>query len=89
MDITKGNDIIVEQLDGLSNNQQVEAIATAFSEISNQYDHIEYSKLQFTHMTSNHLRRTPSIEAHELVKILEKIKTNKVLGWPSANDQHM
>ena len=77
LEITKENDIIVDELDGLNKTEQAEQIANAFSEISNQYQEINYNRLDFTKISSDTNQTAPTITAYQVFLILQQIKTNK------------
>ena len=76
MDNTQNSDIIVEQLDGLSKQQQVEEIAEAFSTISNLYETVKYENLIFNTSPTKPTELS-EVFPHEIFEILDQMKTNK------------
>ena len=67
-----GQDIAVEELEGLSNQESAEVIAEHFAKVSN-----EYSPLNFKNLPCYLPAEKPQVEEHEVHKRLQKLKNTR------------
>ena len=72
-DDQKSEEIIVAPIAHLSNSEQAEIIAENFSKISNSYEPINPEKIP---LVSENNKMMPKLEAFQVCKFLEKMKTN-------------
>jgi hypothetical protein len=73
LDQMNGQDIAVEELEGLSNQESAEVIAEHFAKISN-----EYSPLNFKNLPCYLPAERPSqVEEHDVCKRLQKLKNTR------------
>ena len=73
VDQMDGQDVAVEELDGLSNEDSAERIAEHFAEVSNQYSPIKMEDLP-SYLPAE---KPPQVEEHEVFKRIQKLKNTK------------
>ena len=72
VDQEKSSEILIDELNGLSNEQQAESIALHYTQISNQYDPVD--KADFKDFLENHSADPPPfVEAYQIHHIIQKL----------------